>query len=92
MGNKLRAPALQKLMKERGLFEDLTQAEEDEMLREFEESRGLKKSGTRLNNAAATRDVTAFTKFINREVRIHSVPFRLSFYSWLIPLTVSVVK
>ncbi|KAJ7044287.1 hypothetical protein C8F04DRAFT_1250230 [Mycena alexandri] len=50
--------------------EDLTPLEEDELLREFEESRGLKKSGTRLNNAAAARDVTAFTKSINRELAL----------------------
>ncbi|KAJ7021909.1 hypothetical protein C8F04DRAFT_1273125 [Mycena alexandri] len=70
VGSKLKAPALQKLLKERGLFEDLTPVEEDELLREFEESRGLKKSGTRLNNAAAARDVTAFTKFVNRELAL----------------------
>ncbi|KAJ7034182.1 hypothetical protein C8F04DRAFT_1260187 [Mycena alexandri] len=70
VGNKLKAPALQKLLKERGLFEDLTPLEEDELLREFEELRGLKKSGTRLNNAAAARDVTAFTKSINRELAL----------------------
>ncbi|KAJ7017228.1 hypothetical protein C8F04DRAFT_1200844 [Mycena alexandri] len=40
VGSKLKAPALQKLLKERGLFEDLTPVEEDELLREFEESRG----------------------------------------------------
>ncbi|KAJ7022497.1 hypothetical protein C8F04DRAFT_1194491 [Mycena alexandri] len=70
VGSKLKAPALQKLLKERGLFEDLTPVEEDELLQEFEESRGLKKSGTRLNNAAAARDVTAFTKFVNRELAL----------------------
>ncbi|KAJ7027035.1 hypothetical protein C8F04DRAFT_1189984 [Mycena alexandri] len=70
VGTKLKAPALQKMIKEQGLFEDQTQAEQDELLAEFEESRGLKKSGTRLNNAAAARDVTAFTKTINKELEL----------------------
>ncbi|KAJ7029132.1 hypothetical protein C8F04DRAFT_1265180 [Mycena alexandri] len=70
VGSKLKAPELNKMLKEDGRFDDMTQEEQDVLLIEFEESRGLKKSGTRLNNAAAARDVTAFTKRIDKELNL----------------------
>ncbi|KAJ7777418.1 hypothetical protein B0H16DRAFT_1879477 [Mycena metata] len=53
-----------------GRYEDLTQEEQDALLAEFEESHGVKKSGTRLDNAAASRDVAAFTNRVNKELRL----------------------
>lgn len=56
------------MLKEEPSYQNLTEEEEALLLMEFEESRGVKKSGTRLSNAAAARDVTAFTKRIEKEV------------------------
>ncbi|KAJ7711581.1 hypothetical protein B0H16DRAFT_1745053 [Mycena metata] len=69
-GSKLKAPALQKMLKEDGRYDDQTPEEQEALLTEFEESRGVVKSGTRLNNTAACRDVTAFSSRVNREITL----------------------
>ncbi|KAJ7021720.1 hypothetical protein C8F04DRAFT_1273385 [Mycena alexandri] len=67
-GSKIRAPALHKHVKTAPEWVSMTQSEQDLLLQEFEEARGVKKSGTRLSNAAASRDVTAFTNRMDKEV------------------------
>ncbi|KAJ7018315.1 hypothetical protein C8F04DRAFT_1199099 [Mycena alexandri] len=69
-GTKLKAPALNEMLKKDGRYDDMTQEEQDGLLAEFLEHRGLKKSGTRLSNAAAARDVTAFTSRIDKELQL----------------------
>lgn len=49
-------------------YSNLTQEEEELLLLEHAEHKGVKKSGTRLTNAAAARDVTAFGTRYERDV------------------------
>ncbi|KAJ7023082.1 hypothetical protein C8F04DRAFT_1193743 [Mycena alexandri] len=69
-GSKIRAPALHKHVKTAPEWVSMTQSEQDLLLQEFEEARGVKKSGTRLSNAAASRDVTAFTNRMDKELTL----------------------
>ncbi|KAJ7034811.1 hypothetical protein C8F04DRAFT_1259490 [Mycena alexandri] len=69
-GSKIRAPALHKHVKTAPKWVSMTQSEQDLLLQEFEEARGVKKSGTRLSNAAASRDVTAFTNRMDKELTL----------------------
>ncbi|KAJ7029054.1 hypothetical protein C8F04DRAFT_1265271 [Mycena alexandri] len=70
VGSKLKAPDLAAVMKQQGTFDDQTEAEEALLLTEYAASRGVKQSGTRLNNAAAARDVTAFVRNMDRELTL----------------------
>ncbi|KAJ7017831.1 hypothetical protein C8F04DRAFT_1331374 [Mycena alexandri] len=66
-GDKIKPPELQRLMKADPAYSSLTQEEEELLLQEHAEHKGVKKSGTRLTNAAAARDVTAFGTRIERD-------------------------
>lgn len=61
-------------MKEDERYKNMMQEEQDLLLTEHAEARGVKKSGTRLSNAAAARDVTAFARRLEKEVS-HCVSF-----------------
>ncbi|KAJ7027584.1 hypothetical protein C8F04DRAFT_1189390 [Mycena alexandri] len=67
-GENIKPPELQRLMKaDHPAYSTLTQEEEELLLQEHAEHKGVKKLGTRLTNAAAARDVTAFGTRIERD-------------------------
>ncbi|KAJ7039007.1 hypothetical protein C8F04DRAFT_1179335 [Mycena alexandri] len=75
-------PELQRLLKEAPEYQDMTEEEEALLLNEHAEFKGVKKSGTRLNNAAASRDVTAFTRRIEGEVEaLHRRTGAIAFFA-----------
>lgn len=59
---------MQRLLKEAPEYQDMTEEEEALLLQEHAEHKGVKKSGTRLNNAASSRDCSAFARRIEIEV------------------------
>ncbi|KAJ7026601.1 hypothetical protein C8F04DRAFT_1267976 [Mycena alexandri] len=63
-------------------YQDMTEEEEALLLNEHAEFKGVKKSGTRLNNAAASQDVTAFTRRIEGEVKaLHRRTGAIAFFA-----------
>ncbi|KAJ7165244.1 hypothetical protein C8R46DRAFT_1220376 [Mycena filopes] len=67
-GERLRAHEVAKLTKTHPPFMNMTQEEERLLLDEYEEEREKKDVGVRLNDAAAAKDVTAFTKRVDHEL------------------------
>lgn len=61
------------MMKEDPNYSSLTQEEEELLLLEHAEHKGVKKSGTRLTNAAAARDVTAYGTRWEKDVSLPQV-------------------
>ncbi|KAJ7912925.1 hypothetical protein B0H13DRAFT_2326847 [Mycena leptocephala] len=59
---------LQKMVREDPRFQNMTDKDEEVLIAEFEARPDKKVVGTRLSNAAAARDVTAFTKRIHYEL------------------------
>lgn len=70
VGSKYKIQDVQKAAKTHPAFQDLTTQEEEELLEELRESQAATTTGTRLSNAAAARDCTAFGKRMSREVSI----------------------
>ncbi|KAJ7748994.1 hypothetical protein B0H16DRAFT_1725379 [Mycena metata] len=69
-GEKIKPPELQRLLKEAPEYQDMTEEEEALLLQEHAEHKGVKKSGTRLNNAASSRDCSAFARRIEIEATL----------------------
>ncbi|KAJ6552426.1 hypothetical protein DFH09DRAFT_1319178 [Mycena vulgaris] len=67
-GDKYSMKDVQKMVKKDDRYTDMTPEEQEVLLKAFAEAKGVKYSGTRLSNAAACRDVTAFTKRILAEL------------------------
>ncbi|KAJ7508198.1 hypothetical protein B0H11DRAFT_2185178 [Mycena galericulata] len=67
-GDKLRMKEVQVLAKTHEAFQDMTEEEQEVLILEFSKARGLTKSGVRLSNSAAARDVCAFVKRMNDEM------------------------
>jgi hypothetical protein len=56
------------MVREDACFQNMTDKDEEALITEFEARPDKKVVGTRLSNAAAARDVTAFTKRVHHEV------------------------
>ncbi|KAJ7893239.1 hypothetical protein B0H13DRAFT_2339731 [Mycena leptocephala] len=59
---------LQNMVREDARFQNMTDKDEEVLIAEFEARPDKKVVGTRLSNAAAARDVTAFTKRVHHEL------------------------
>ncbi|KAJ7852557.1 hypothetical protein B0H13DRAFT_1904556 [Mycena leptocephala] len=67
-GEKHLIAVLQKMVREDPRFQNMTDKDEEALIMEFEACPDKKVVGTRLSNASAARDVTAFTKCVHHEL------------------------
>ncbi|KAJ7251889.1 hypothetical protein C8J57DRAFT_1238244 [Mycena rebaudengoi] len=68
-GKKARMPEIQAAIKADKSLKNLTQEEADLLIQEHYEAKGLKRSVVRLSNAAAARDVAAFLRRMDGELK-----------------------
>ncbi|KAJ7432674.1 hypothetical protein B0H11DRAFT_2260190 [Mycena galericulata] len=68
VGSKHPIQDIQKAVKTYEPFQDMDTEDEEELLTELREAQGTVKTGTRLSNAAAARDCTAFGKRMSQEI------------------------
>ncbi|KAJ6521350.1 hypothetical protein DFH09DRAFT_215820 [Mycena vulgaris] len=67
-GEKYHMSDVQKMVGKDERYTDMTPEEQEVLLKAFAEAKGVKYAGTRLSDAAARRDVTAFTKRVHAEL------------------------